>query len=253
MGSSTRHMRGRPSEPSVAYPGGPARRSEGRENSQGRGSECGAEGLIVINAVNLCASLHAEASFEGAAAFALIHPYEAHKRAAGRDIGTVNVRPAAIGDVVCDFSTFSSTPTDMVVGHGLLSGTRVGGGVRYGKRAARCLAPGWLERRASQEKRSRLTVAQRVLAQPASKWRARRGRRVSSRSILRRLGSGRSGPLATGWGVVGGLGGVVLADGAVETRTRANRKLRSGGYAAVRAEDHWLLLSFCPPAIEAWE
>eukprot|EP00965_Chrysotila_dentata_P015366 508490-Pleurochrysis_carterae.AAC.1 len=63
----------------------------------------------------------------------------------------------------------------MVVGHGLFSGTRVGGGVRYGKRASSRLAPGWLERRASQEKRSRLTAAHRVLAQSASKMRAGRG------------------------------------------------------------------------------
>eukprot|EP00965_Chrysotila_dentata_P186730 6165414-Pleurochrysis_carterae.AAC.1 len=54
-------------------------RTEGRKNPQGRGPERGAEGLIVIDAVKLCASLDTEAGFEGAAAFAFIHPYEAHQ------------------------------------------------------------------------------------------------------------------------------------------------------------------------------
>eukprot|EP00965_Chrysotila_dentata_P177944 5878272-Pleurochrysis_carterae.AAC.1 len=55
------------------------RRSEGRKNPQGRGPQRGAEGLIVIDAVNLRASLDTEAGFQGAAAFAFIYPYEAHE------------------------------------------------------------------------------------------------------------------------------------------------------------------------------
>eukprot|EP00965_Chrysotila_dentata_P178179 5885036-Pleurochrysis_carterae.AAC.2 len=100
-GFSTRQMRGRPSDPMVRGDKVPSAHehatsgSKGGESSQGGRSHGRAKRLVVIHAVCLRAALDAEASFQRATPFALIHPDESHERTSRRQLRSVDERPTA--------------------------------------------------------------------------------------------------------------------------------------------------------------
>eukprot|EP00965_Chrysotila_dentata_P255374 6212197-Pleurochrysis_carterae.AAC.1 len=108
----------------------PVRRGKSREYTQRRRPHRSAESLIVVPALHLRTTLHAQACFEGAAALPLVNPNEADNAVAGRHVRAVDHGPAAVGLVVGDFGSLCGGPPFSVVGESLLASLWVGLGAR---------------------------------------------------------------------------------------------------------------------------
>eukprot|EP00965_Chrysotila_dentata_P005904 194025-Pleurochrysis_carterae.AAC.1 len=153
--------------------------------------------------------------------------------------------------MIGDFSAFGGAPTNVVISHSLLSGSRVRRCVRNGEGATSGAAPSGLQSGSLGDEKDGLPSTERVLAQTALERRSFRGSIVEvgcasgmlvdgtvdgvsvdaaetvSGTAVAVMGASR-GAIELASAVFVGIGATLAA----EAKTRASRKFRSGGYAA---------------------
>eukprot|EP00965_Chrysotila_dentata_P168432 5561672-Pleurochrysis_carterae.AAC.2 len=152
------------------------RTGDGGEGPQGRGPHRGAERLVVVHSVDLCAPLYTQAGFEGPATLALVDPDEPDERSTGWDLQAVDGGPTTVRGMISDLGAFSRIPADAVLSHGLLTCTRISGDVVDSEGAAGPAPPDALVfARSKSEQRRRAVRPQRVLAERTAKGFARAG------------------------------------------------------------------------------